>query len=176
MNQLWLKTGGLIACLLLLASCSLLFPHAEKPHVNIPDRWQMGAVNLDSGENLPYLAWWNQFQDPALNELIEIGLHVNNNVQQARAKLSMAKEELRSVQLSWLPSISGYAGYSDNPAFGAPGAFYGLWPGYFAFNVFMTLARQTSAKIAIDAQRYALQSTKLVLIGQIATSYYIYIA
>lgn len=171
--RLWIKKAGLffLGCYWLIGCAPV-----KKPVVTIPQQWNMGGVSLQSGENLPYTAWWNRFDDPMLNQLISIGLHENNTVQQARARLLTAKEELRAVQLSWIPSLKWYAGYSTNPQFGVPGGLYGAWPGYFAYNVFMTLARQKSARINIEAQHYALQSTKLVLIGQIARNYYIYIA
>ena len=176
MNRSFFKAIYLIAGMNWLAGCSLSPSQHHAPPINVPEQWQMGDVSLIDGKNLPYLAWWKKFQDPELDHLIETGLQVNNTVQQARAKLLVAKEELRSVQLSWLPSLNILAGYSLNPAFGVPGGFYGVYPGYFTFNALMTIARQKSAKIGIQARQYALQSTKLVFIGQIAEAYFIYIA
>lgn len=170
------KTLRLLALIGLCAGCSIINPKDKKPPLVIPQQWNIKHASLKSGNNLPYTAWWQQFHDPMLNQLIETGLTVNNTVLQAQGNLEMAQGELRSIQLSWLPSIDWFAGFSQNPALGIPGGFYGMWPGYFGINAFMTLAQQKSAHIAIEAQGYALQSTKLVLIGQIANGYYAYIA
>ena len=94
----------------------------------------------------------------------------------ARGNIEKAQGELRSVQLSWLPSPAFLGGFSQNPNFGAPGLFYGAFPAYFALNVFNILAREKSARINVEAQHYILDATNLVLIGQIASSYYTYIA
>ena len=64
---------------------------------------------LHMRNNFPYLAWWEQFNDPQLNHLIKQGLQVNNSVQKAFAHLEIAQGQLRAVNLSWIPGINLYA-------------------------------------------------------------------
>lgn len=169
-----------IAILLLLleitSGCSLIYPVYHRPTINIPNDWSIGSIPLQLENNLPYTAWWAVFKDPILNHLIECGLQTNNTVGIARGNIEKAQGELRSVQLSWIPSPSFLGGLSQNPNLGAPGLFYSVFPGYFAFNLFNTLAREKSAKINVEAKHYLLDATNLVLIGQITSSYYTYIA
>lgn len=166
----------LLMALGIITSCSLIYPAYKRPAIPIPNHWSIESLSLKTENNLPLLAWWNQFNDKVLNHLIQCGLQVNNTVGEARSNIERAQGELRSVQLSWLPSFDMLAGFSQNPNFGSPGLFYGIYPGYFALNIFYTLAREKSARIQVEAQHYVLDATNLVLIGQIAKSYYSYIA
>ena len=160
-----------------LISCGIISPEYTKPDTNSPTNWSsFDSLSMNSESNLPYIAWWQKFDDSTLNSLIESGLANNNNIKMARGNLEQAKGQLRAVELSWLPSVNAYAGYSSNPSFGVPLGFYGIWPQYSLFNIFNTIAMQKSAELRVEAQKKAVEATKLVLIGQIANSYYTYIA
>lgn len=175
---MWCKSWvavSLLTCALI--GCGIWSPEYTKPSIDTPNQWSsFEEIRLDNESELPYIAWWHKFNDPTLNQLIESGLNYNNTVKQAQGNLEQAKGQLKAVQLSWIPSISGYAGYSSNPALGAPLAFYGIWPQYAMMNIFNTIAMQKSAKLQVEARKKAVEATKLVLIGQIANSYYTYIA
>ncbi len=168
----------LILCLaILLISCGIWSPEYTKPDLEVPGSWNsFNSASMDAESNFPYIAWWQKLNDPVLNQLIESGLASNNTIQIARGNLEQAQGQLKAVELSWIPSINTYAGYSSNPAFGSPLGFYGLWPQYAMLNIFNTMAMQKSAKLKVEAQKKAVEATKLVLIGQIANSYYTYIA
>lgn len=159
-----------------LISCSMIYPHYDKPVVDTPTNWANMNQPLNSESNIAYTAWWRQFNDPRLNQLIESGLLVNNTVQKAYGNLELAQGQLKAVELSWLPSLTGLAGYSSNPALGNPQVFYGIMPVYASLNIFNTLARQKSASINAEAANYAVEATKLAFIGQMATGYYTYTA
>lgn len=172
-----LKPSSLLLSLaVLLAGCSMIYPDYTKPTVDTPQSWANFTTSLGGESNLAYLAWWQQFNDPVLNHLIESGLLVNNTVQKAYGNLEMAQGQLKAVELSWIPSLTGMAGYSSNPALGNPQVFYGAMPVYASLNIFNTLAKQRAADINLEAQNYAVAATKLVFIGQVANSYYTYIA
>ena len=119
---------------------------------------------------------WNNFNDPELNGFVALALKNNNQVGKAISNIDEAKGQLKSIQFGFIPSISLSGGYSTNPALGNPGGFYGAWPGYFSLNIFYTLAKERSAKINLEAQKYILQSTKLVLISEVVSSYMALIA
>ncbi len=159
-----------------LVSCSMIYPQYDKPAVDTPTSWANMNEALNAESNIAYTAWWQQFNDPLLNKLIESGLLVNNTVQKAYGNLELAQGQLKAVELSWLPSLTGMAGYSSNPALGNPQVFYGAMPVYASLNIFNLLARQKSADINVEAADYAVEATKLAFIGQMATGYYTYIA
>lgn len=166
----------LIVLPILVSSCGFIFPTYHKPAIPLPNQWDTKPLTFLSDTNLPYLSWWQQFNDPTLNQLLTCGLRANNTIAEARANIEKARGELLSVQLSWLPSLSFLGGISQNPNFGSPGWFYGLLPAYYAFNLFSTLAQTQLAQLNLQAQYYLLDATKLVFIGQLVSSYYTYIA
>lgn len=161
----------------MLLGCSIWSPDYVKPAIDTPSRWAyFESESLAAENNLAYTAWWQKFNDPVLNQLIESGLINNNSIGQAYGNLEQAKGQLKAVELSWLPLTSVYAGYSSNPAFGVPLGVYGIWPQYALFNMFNIIAMQKSAELKVASQEKAVDAAKLVLIGQIANSYYTYIA
>ncbi|MES2203960.1 MAG: TolC family protein [Pseudomonadota bacterium] len=161
----------------LLAACSMMSPEYKTPNVDTPSQWtNFSSTHLAQEKNIEYMAWWQKFNDPTLNQLIKDGLANNNSIGQAQGNLEQAQGQLKAVELSWIPSLSFLGGYSNNPALGDPQGFYGLWPQYSMFNIFNTIAITKSAKLKVAAQEQAIAATKLVLIGQIANSYYTLIA
>lgn len=121
--------------------------------------------------NLPYLAWWTQFQDPKLNQLIRLGLKNNMDIHSALGRLQQAKGELQQVKLSWIPTVQLYAGYSTNPALGAPGGFYGVWP-YYVLNIMKLYSQQKRASYYVAYYQAALSGVRLMVIGQISAAYF----
>lgn len=164
-------------CSIFLAGCSIVSPENHQPPINIPNQWAFAeSEKITPENNFAYIAWWEKFDDDRLNQLIIEGLKNNNSIGEAQGNLEQAKGQLKAVELSWIPSISMLAGYSSNPALGAPLGFYGMWPQYAMLNIFNTIAMQKSAELNVAAQKKAVEATRLVLIGQIANSYYTYIA
>jgi outer membrane protein TolC len=162
---------------LLLSNCSLITPPVPPVNVSIPQEWsRFESMQLSTQNYWPYTAWWQYFNDPVLNHLMDEGLRANSTLKEADARLEQARGQLKTVQLSWIPSVSVLAGYSTNPSLGNPLGFYGVWPQYVMFNIFNNIALQKSAELEIALQKKAIEATRLVLVGQIANSYYTYIA
>ena len=161
----------------MLVACSMVSPDYTVPNVDAPKQWaNFSSINLAQENNIEYMAWWKKFNDSTLNQLIENGLANNNSIGQAQGNLEQARGQLKAIELSWIPSLTFLGGYSNNPALGEPLGFYGIMPQYAMFNIFNTLAITKSAKLKVAAEEKAVQATKLILIGQIANSYYTYIA
>lgn len=170
----FLKAAFLILWCILLVNCSWFTPKETIPQVDLPNYWQESNTLITM--DLANSPWWKQFDDPTLNSLIKLGLTNNNNVNIAKANLELANGELQSVKLSWLPSIKALIGYSTDPSLGNPLDFYGIMPGYFAFNIFKTFSRIKAAKLKITIAKNKINAVKLSLIGKIANSYYTYLA
>ncbi|HAT8180560.1 TPA: TolC family protein [Legionella pneumophila] len=126
-------------------------------------------------KELPYLAWWKQFQDPELDRLIDTGLKSNMDIHVAIGNLQQAQGELRQVKLSWIPGVQIWGGYSTNPALGVPGGFYGLWPTY-VLNIMQLYTQQKRAKYQVQYHQAAIDGLRLALIGQVAAAYFTLIA
>lgn len=156
-----------------MSGCSFLDSNYVKPTVNLPNKWaaQDPGTKINTQVNLPDLAWWQEFDDPVLANLIKVALEHNNQVQIALANLDYAKGQLKQVQLNWLPNLSFLAGYSSFPAFGGIDYFFGLMPSY-TLNIFAQLKQQKQAKYLVEASTYAKDSARLTVIGQVAASYF----
>lgn len=151
--------------------CSLLAPDRPDPIVDIPASFQFGEIQVES--NLPYIAWWQKFDDKNLNQLIESGLVANNSIAEAKANIHSAQGQLKSIELSWIPSISLFAGiFNMYPILPQPQSFYGGFAGYDSLNIFSQIAKQKSAKINLEAKQEAFEGTKLDVITNIAIAYY----
>lgn len=160
----------LSACL--LAACSMF---TTAPVVDVPEHFPSADDNRETLANLPCLAWWRQLNDPVLNQLLTSGLSNNNDLQIARANLDQARGQLRSVQLSWVPFVNIYAGFTQNPVFGNIGTFYGVWPQYF-LNLLQLPFLQKQAEYNLALRRAQIDAVRLTLIGQITSGYLTYLA
>jgi outer membrane protein, multidrug efflux system len=155
-----LMIGGLL-------SCSKELEH----HVRVPVAFPSSTKNYKPIANLPSVAWWQQFHDQNLDHLITLGLEKNNDIHIAIANLQQARGSLQQINLSWIPTIKLYAGYSTNPALGSPGGFYGVWP-YYVVNIMQLYSQQKQARYNIIYYQAALSGMRLTIIGQVTASYF----
>lgn len=165
-----MKNTVLILLLPIFTACSWIYPEYKKPNLKVNAAWTV-PNSKPSTKSIADVAWWNDFNDAKLNNFVKQALKNNNSVNKAISNIEAANGQLKAIQFGFIPSISLYGGYSSNPALGNPGGFYGAWPGYFSLNIFSTLAKERSAKINLEAQKYILQSTRLVLISEVVSSY-----
>lgn len=92
-----------------MAGCSL-GPDYEKPAVEVPKAFLYGG---DPSDRAADIDWWELFQDPALNGLIQEALENNKNVQIAAANIEQADAVLMQVQSPLFPAL-GYSAEADN--------------------------------------------------------------
>lgn len=83
--------------LLLLSACNLK-PKYTRPETFVTENYRFAPENSEEYANLP---WWEQFDDPVLNELIKVALGNNQNIQLATATVSefYAKYQVAFSQL-----------------------------------------------------------------------------
>ncbi len=171
------KSGFFVHCYILvlaliLNSCS---PPVQSPPT-IPQKWSsVPFFYQDDAKVLPELAWWQEFHDPQLDQLMQEALHHNNDINIATENLHYAQTQLKQVQLNWVPGMSFSAGYSQMPNLGNPGYFWGLFPLY-TLNAFQQLKDQQEATYRVQVQQYAKDSIRLTVIGQVAASYFTLLA
>ncbi len=138
--------------------------------------WTVPAYTSDQIESrLPYLQWWNGFNDPMLNQLIESGLAKNNTLNMSRGHVEAAEGELKKVQLQWIPDISALIGYSNNPMTGFPGLLAVLAPS-FTMNFFKQAKEQKRAEYELQVVKAEDDAVKLDVITQITAAYFTYVA
>lgn len=149
----------------------------HKPDVPVKNQWSVPDRNIESGNesNLPYIAWWQGFNDSLLNQLIESGLANNNSLNMSRGHIEAAEGELKKVQFQWIPDVSVLLGYSNNPATGFPGLLALIAPNY-TMNVFSQIKQQKKAKYELAEAKAEDDAIKLTVISQITASYFTYLA
>jgi multidrug efflux system outer membrane protein len=79
------KTLLALALSAALAGCAAMGPDYERPQTPAPEQWR---ISIQQANDLANVRWWEQFQDPALNELIRIGLAENRDVKIAAARIA----------------------------------------------------------------------------------------
>lgn len=167
-----------------IGGCSYFSPTYTKPVVVTPSEWNSHTSGIGSAvESLPYLAWWQQFNDPELNHYIESGLSHNIKLQVAKANLEAAQGQLMTAKLNWLPFVSLFGGAingsSQNSfapignlgAIANSGSFFAVLPAY-TLNLFTNYTLQKQAGYNLDVAKNAELSIRLAVIGQVSAAYF----
>lgn len=159
----------ILALASLLPSCSLNMNNQAKS-IHIPAFLQ-DKDHQDALNQLPYQAWWKGFNAPELDRLIDKALIHNNDITIAKQSIRVADAELKTIRLNWLPGVEALAGFSQNPALGTPGAFYGILPSYY-LNFFKLYFQQKTAEYKLQRSKAYYLGVRLTMIGQVVSSYF----
>jgi multidrug efflux system outer membrane protein len=81
-------------------------PDYERPEVESPEAWR---VDYAAAADVSNMRWWEQFEDPALNELIDIALKENWDVRIAAARVEEFAARADMAFSEFLPQV-GYQG------------------------------------------------------------------
>ena len=98
--------GAVVAAIILLVICSLqgcaVTKDFKPPVVSSPDSWRTNLpMNLEASES----KWWEQFQDPVLNDLITAALSNNHYLKIAVARVDELQGRLRSTTALKYPQL-----------------------------------------------------------------------
>jgi outer membrane protein, multidrug efflux system len=100
------RVNGTWGVAALLAGCAV-GPDYHRPPADVPAQWQP-AVPWHEAEPSDALLkgnWWELFQDPNLNPLVERALISNQNLRVAAARLEQARDQLTIAQSALFPSV-----------------------------------------------------------------------
>ncbi|WP_233702184.1 efflux transporter outer membrane subunit [Iodobacter ciconiae] len=106
-----------------LSACALTPPAIDK-NTDLPDSWHSdSASDISIGSN-----WWVQFDDPALNSLINAAEAHNQNLVIAAARIDEARAALGITSAEQLPrlDLGGKAGRGLSTQLGTPSDNYSL--------------------------------------------------
>src|SRR5262245_50811339 len=99
---------------LMLASCTMLGPNYEEPDVHWLEAWQpdlYGQLQVEPNRARVDLAfWWELFEDPALNELIEAARHDNPTLRIAGLRILESRALLGIAQSNLYPQVQQVRG------------------------------------------------------------------
>src|SRR5262245_61959274 len=89
----------------LLSACAV-GPDYKRPEVQSPGQWR---IDYPKAAEVANTKWWEQFGDPALDQLIEEALRGNLDVQAAAARVDRFLGALTTTRSQFFPQF-GYAG------------------------------------------------------------------
>jgi len=163
-----------------LAACTV-GPDYKRPSVDTPERWR---VEYPEAADLANTRWWEQYNDPVLNQLVEEALRHNVDLRAAAARIDQFIGALGTTRAAFYPQTGYDLDASRNRAsrVGAtplpPGAdpYYSLYQGSLGaswqIDLFGRVRRQSEA---VQAQLYAsIQGRRgivLSLVSSVTASY-----
>ena len=170
----------LFGCVLLFA-CKTVGPDYQRADAKLPEKF--GEPELSSSAaNDDLKQWWKHYQDPKLNELVDLALRNNTSVALAMARIEEADAGMREVGASLYPqvNVSGDVSRSKVTEFGAFPTFGSPERNHFQFGLNTSYeidfwgkikrAKEASAASAL-ASRYSKETVELSLLGLISSNY-----
>jgi outer membrane protein, multidrug efflux system len=89
----------------LLSACAV-GPDYQRPKIESPGEWR---IDYPKAAEVANTKWWEQFGDPALNQLIETALRENLDIQAAAARVDQFLGALTTTRSQFFPQL-GYSG------------------------------------------------------------------
>ena len=168
-----------LAALLALSGC-LLGPNYERPAVDAPPAFRFAEPDA---KDLVNTAWWEQFQDPALNALIATALADNKDVKIAAARVEQFLGQFVTTRSQLFPQVAaGFDAQRQRVPLGSTQLPSGVGPVFNQFQAtlsasweidfFGKLRRQTeAARASLLASEEGRRATILTLVASVASSY-----
>ncbi|HXL83977.1 MAG TPA: efflux transporter outer membrane subunit, partial [Casimicrobiaceae bacterium] len=172
-----LRTCALALLLAAPLSACMVGPDYRRPEVEVPVAWRLGAT--EAGE-ISNIAWWDQFQDPVLSNLVRTALANNKDLEIATANVDQAAAQYGIVRSAQFPQVSGSASAarersSANTALPGGRTFsnYGVnLSASFELDVWGKLRRATeSARASLLASEQGKGTIVLTVVTSVASGY-----
>ena len=164
------KTLLALALSAALAGCAAMGPDYERPQTLAPEQWR---ISIQQANDLANVRWWEQFQDPALNELIRIGLAENRDVKIAAARIAEFMGRYGVTRADQFPQIGANVESGGVIPVENPYSSFQIDLGVsFELDLWGKLRRATEAAQAdLLATEEARRTVILTLVSQLANSY-----
>jgi outer membrane protein, multidrug efflux system len=177
----WTMRNGAIALLLAMSlSACMVGPDYQRPVVNVPSAWRLGATEANEISNV---AWWEQFQDPVLSNLMRTALENNKDLEIAAANVDQAAAQYGIVRSAQFPQVSGGLSatpqrVSENNPIGVPQGgprfndYRANLSASFELDIWGRLRRATeSARASLLASEQGRGTVLLTVLTSVATGY-----
>lgn len=173
--QVVFKPVAMVALVAVLSACSVGGEY-QRPQVNAPAAYSQGA-----GKPTDQIAadWWKSFGSQELNGLIDKSLADNTDIRAALARIEQARAQLKIAGADLLPSIDATADASRsrrNPANGGATNETSLDAGLsvnYEVDLFgRNRAGADSARASLDASRFDSEAVNLLIMGEVARTYF----
>src|ERR1700680_3030277 len=177
LNPVSVRNGAVALLLAVPLSACMVGPDYRRPEVEVPVAWRLGAT--EAGE-ISNIAWWDQFQDPVLSNLVRTALANNKDLEIATANVDQAAAQYGIVRSAQFPQVLGSASAarersSANTALpgGRPFSDYGVnLSASFELDVWGKLRRATeSARARLLASEQGKGTIVLTVVTSVASGY-----
>jgi multidrug efflux system outer membrane protein len=169
-----------VALCVLLSGCAV-GPDYSRPAIESPVAYR---IDYPKAADVANTKWWEQFGDPALNQLVEDALRGNLDVKQAAARVERFLGALRTTRSQFFPQFGYGADVSRNRAstVGQPPLGPGVDPNYSLYQAQLTadwqidlfgrVRRQSEqAQAAVYASEQGRRGVILSIVTTTATAY-----
>jgi multidrug efflux system outer membrane protein len=96
-----------LALVLSMSLCACMSgPDYHRPQVEVPSAWRLEEAEAREISNI---AWWDQFQDPALSDLVRTALASNKDLKIATANIDAAVAQYGVVRSAQFPQVNAGA-------------------------------------------------------------------
>jgi outer membrane protein, multidrug efflux system len=99
------------ALILLAISGCMVGPDYKRPTVDIPKSWRTPEENA---QNTADTAWWEQFGDTALDELIKTAIQENKDLKTASYRVEEFEGQVITTRAPLFPQVGAGVGYQRN--------------------------------------------------------------
>jgi outer membrane protein, multidrug efflux system len=163
----------------LLSAC-MVGPDYRRPAVDAPKAWRFGVTEAQQVSNV---AWWDQFHDPALSNLVRAALKSNLDLEIAAANVDQAAAQYGITRSAQFPQVNAGASasrqrVSQNTAVTVPPGKqvfndYGVnLSASFELDVWGKLRRATeSARASLLASEEGRRTVVLTVVSTVAGGY-----
>lgn len=161
--------------LLALAGCATA--DMKPGDVQTPQSWSNPSAPVNDAAI--QLRWWEQLNDPVLNNLIQAAVQQNPDLKIAKTRIRAARAQLVATRASFLPDInaSGSVGRNRNSARtglglgGERDLFDVGMDATWEFNVFGIGPAIEAADATLTSEKYNEKGVLLSLLGEVAQNY-----
>ena len=168
-RRLSMRRVGSAASLLLaffLTACTV-GPDYRRPVVATPETWRAPAQ-----ESAIDLGWWEQFQDPALRDLIRAALETNHDLRMAVARVDQARAIAGIARSQQFPAVNAGASASRGEQSGTRNDFAVAADLSFELDLWGRLRRANeAARAELLATEEARNVVQMTLVSDVATAY-----
>ncbi len=165
----------LIPLVIFVSGC-MLGPKYQRPNVEIPDSYRLAAT-ADSTINLK---WWELFDDPLLNSLINTALTENQDIRIAANRIEQARIMLGYTRADQFPIIGYDAGASRGNFTGkqklgeTSNNFYAAASLQWEIDFWGKYrAASESARAQLLASEFAKRAVEIAIIAEVANAYFL---
>jgi len=170
-----------ITALVLFIPGCMIGPDYQRPTVDTPQNWRLQEQETRELADTP---WWEQFDDPVLDDLIRIGLAENKDVKVAAARIEQFVGQYITTRAALFPQVGAGASFGREratergpspmtPAVENPADFYqALFSASWEIDLWGKLRRaKESARADILSSEEARRGVILSLVSSIAAGY-----